>query len=95
MMEKGTELKLLVTYPDEGKAVFKPMRYVDPFLLLVHTWQSPIINCSLDEKFDIAVFIINHYMPGRLAQSVGHLIRKSEVLGSVPDLATYFRFSFL
>ena len=44
MMEKGTELKLLVTYPDEGKAVFKPMRYVDPFLLLVYTWQSPIIN---------------------------------------------------
>ena len=30
---------------------------------------------------------------GRLAQSVGHLTRKSEVLGSVPGLATYFRFS--
>ena len=28
--------------------------------------------------------------PGRVAQSVGHLTRKSEVLGSIPGLATYF-----
>ena len=27
-------------------------------------------------------------------QSVGHLTHKSGVLGSIPDLATYFRFSF-
>ena len=33
-------------------------------------------------------------LPGRVAQSVGHLTRKSEVLGSIPGLATYFRFSF-
>ena len=26
MMEKGTELKVLVMYPDGGKAVLKPMR---------------------------------------------------------------------
>ena len=32
--------------------------------------------------------------PGRVAQSVGHLSRKSVVLGSIPGLATYFRFSF-
>ena len=32
--------------------------------------------------------------PGRVAQSVGHLTRKSAVLGSIPGLATYFRFSF-
>ena len=31
--------------------------------------------------------------PGRIAQSVGHVFRKSEVLGSIPSLATYFRFS--
>ena len=31
---------------------------------------------------------------GRVAQSVGHLTRKSVVLGSIPGLATYFRFSF-
>ena len=32
--------------------------------------------------------------PGCVAQSVGHLTRKSEVLGSIPGLATCFRFSF-
>ena len=32
--------------------------------------------------------------PGCVAQSVGHLTRKSGVLGSIPGLATYFRFSF-
>ena len=34
------------------------------------------------------------YEPGRVAQSVGHLTRKPGVLGSIPGLATYFRFSF-
>ena len=33
------------------------------------------------------------YVPGRVAQSVGHLTRKSGVLGSIPGLATYFRFT--
>ena len=37
---------------------------------------------------------IIHKIPGRVAQSVGHLTRKSGVLGSIPVLATYFRFSF-
>ena len=32
--------------------------------------------------------------PGRVAQSVGHSTHKSGVLGSIPGLATYFRFSF-
>ena len=32
--------------------------------------------------------------PGRVAQSVGHLTRKSEVLGSIFGLATYYRSSF-
>ena len=32
------------------------------------------------------------WKPGRVAQSVGHLTRKSGVLGSIPGLATYFRF---
>ena len=31
---------------------------------------------------------------GRVAQSVGHLTRKSGVLGSIPGLATCFHFSF-
>ena len=34
------------------------------------------------------------FKPGREAQSVGHLTRKSGALGSIPGLATYFRFSF-
>ena len=33
-------------------------------------------------------------MPGRVAKSVGHLTRKSGILGSIPGLATYLRFSF-
>ena len=32
--------------------------------------------------------------PGRVAQSVGHLTHKSEVLGLISGLATYFHFSF-
>ena len=34
------------------------------------------------------------FSPGRVAQSVGHLTCKSGALGSIPGLATYFRFSF-
>ena len=43
-----------------------------------------------------SVYILNILtgQPGRVAQSVGHLTRKSGVLGSIPGLATYFRFSF-
>ena len=37
---------------------------------------------------------VKSWEPGRVAQSVGHLTRKSGVLGSIPGLATYFRFSF-
>ena len=36
-------------------------------------------------------FILLYVM---FTQSVGHLARKSGVLGSIPGLATYFRFSF-
>ena len=36
----------------------------------------------------------SRFLPGRVAQSVGHPTRKSGVLGSIPGLATYFRFSF-
>ena len=38
--------------------------------------------------------IFQRETPGRVAQSVGHLPRKSGVLGSISGLATYFRFSF-
>ena len=36
-----------------------------------------------------------YFVPGRVAQSVGHLTCKSEVLGSIPGLATYCVLSFL
>ena len=39
------------------------------------------------------ILIVNA-MPGRVAQSVGRLTQKLGVLGSIPGLATYFRFSF-
>ena len=41
----------------------------------------------------IAIIVLK-IEPGRVAQSVGHLTRKSGVLGSISGLATYFRFSF-
>ena len=43
-------------------------------------------------KFDILRILFR--VPGRVAQSVGHLTHRSGVLGSIPGLATYFRFSF-
>ena len=35
-----------------------------------------------------------HFLKSVPYESIGHLTRKSEVLGSIPGLATYFRFSF-
>ena len=52
-------------------------------ILICDGWiYSNVIPCSLIHE------------PGRVAQSVGHPTRKSGVLGSIPGLATYFRFSF-
>ena len=45
-------------------------------------------------SYDVCNFQAKEKQPGRVAQSVGHLTRKSGVLGSIPDLVTYFRFSF-
>ena len=41
-----------------------------------------------------SAFYANRCIMVRVAQSVGHPTRKSGVLGSIPGLATYFRFSF-
>ena len=49
---------------------------------------------QMSSKHVFSLLQINVIWPGRVAQSVGHLTRKSEVLGSIPGLATYFRFSF-
>ena len=42
----------------------------------------------------ILAFCFIYQWPGSAAQLVGHLTRKSEVLGSIPGLATNFHFSF-
>ena len=58
-------------------------------------------NCKKKKKkkkacllYKFCILKSNMMLPGRIAQSVGHLTRKSGVLGSIPGLATYFRFSF-
>ena len=49
----------------------------------------------VDVKVIIAALITFFVHPaGRVAQSVGHLTRNSGALGSIPGLATYFRFPF-
>ena len=51
--------------------------------------------CSLaDDVVMTSMISAGHMLQGRVAHSVGHLTRKSGVLGSIPGLATYFRFSF-
>ena len=52
-----------------------------------------LFKCSPWIDFD-RLWLLRPCEPGRVAQSVGHLTRKSGVLGSIPGLATYFRFSF-
>ena len=60
-----------------------------------------VINSQLKWSYDKEnlqswSFLKAHFinLTGRVVQSVGHLTRKSEVLGSIPGLATYFCFSF-
>ena len=53
------------------------------------------IACMIEINFNTHIRSFHvHIKPGRVAQSVGHLTHKSGVLGSIPGLATYFRFSF-
>ena len=47
-----------------------------------------------DIKIKKKITELGHSEPGRVGQLVGHLTRKSGVLGLIPGLATYFRFSF-
>ena len=51
-------------------------------------------QCAPRSQFEVKVQLMTFLVPGRVAQSVGHLTRKSGVLGSISGLATYFRFSF-
>ena len=61
-------------------------------VFVIYRWTYALLmHFSFD--FEKPVCLL-HVAPGRVAQSVGHLTRKSGVLGSIPGLATYFRFSF-
>ena len=59
-----------------------------------------LLNQKMDFEIIIQEYSLGDCLPkllkrlGRVAQSVGHLARKSGILGSIPGLATYFRFSF-
>ena len=58
---------------------------------------SVMIKISAGQRFptELPGFLVTFCgAPGRVAQSVGHLTRKSGVLGSILRLATYFCFSF-
>ena len=57
---------------------------------LKHLFQIIIVICTYLHFKGLS----QYNSPGRVAQSVGHLTSKSGVLGSIPGLATYFRFSF-
>ena len=56
----------------------------------------PFPHCVYPHSLNKAVseFTFISKLPGGVAQLVGHLTHKSEVLGSIPGLATYFHFSF-
>ena len=58
------------------------------------TSSSQIYNSRNKNSMECCVLPVSALSPGRVAQSVGHLTRKSGVLGLIPGLATYFRFSF-
>ena len=45
-------------------------------------------------KFTACNTVVRRVRSGHVVQSAGHLTYKSEVLGSIPGLATYFRLSF-
>ena len=62
---------------------------------LLSTNPTTLILSSLVSEFDEeSRSEIFYLFIGRVAQSVGHLTRKSGVLGSIPGPATYFCFSF-
>ena len=48
----------------------------------------------VSHKYAELEIILVAFQSGCVAQSVGHPTHKSGVLGSIPSLATYFRFSF-
>ena len=61
---------------------------------ILYSSKDKNIFISRQSNMNLSKTKLNIGTPGRVAQSVGHLTGKSEVLGSIPGLVTYFRFSF-
>ena len=56
-------------------------------------WQPSQLDSSATVIYKVCMEL-QISQPARVARSVGHLTRKSGVLGLIPGLATYFGFSF-
>ena len=65
------------------------------WFIMPSTWEKLRGHIGLGMSISLSRHPSVHNAPGRVAQSVGHLTRKSGVLGSIPGLATYLPFSFL
>ena len=61
---------------------------------MMHVCQKSACMITTCEHHIYSMWPLLLSKPGRVAQSVVHLTRKSGVLDSIPGLATYFRFSF-
>ena len=63
--------------------------------LLIENISTKFVN-AIKSMYSVVKSFVRYKFtkPGRVAQSVGHPTHKSGVLGSIPGLATYFRFSF-
>ena len=101
MLEYWDTLKtIIVPFETKGKIMILGVTILKHFRVKVG---NIFKVCSFDIRWyiEISVFEITRVdcirliiMPGRVGQSVGHLTRKSGALGSIPGLATYFRFFF-
>ena len=90
-VKKGILPELLIKGGTDSFCYFSAKTCCGP---LLETTQRDGSNDGQNTGFKPIIPCTPSYRPGRVAQSVGHLTRKSGVLGSIPGLATYFRFSF-
>ena len=85
-------------HPEIRKIIFE-LSSISPLIWSSAVWGDLSKRCSCKLVNSVDPDQTAHLQqldlgPGRVAQSVGHLTRKSEVLGSIPSLATYFLFFF-
>ena len=91
---------LSVTVPDKRNGINRHVIPLDIKLVCFNYNANPVksqrraVGLLAIFFFHTEIMDNEFQKPGCVAQSVGHLTRKSGVLGSIPGLATYFRFSF-